>query len=258
MSFFKRLFGSRTENSGEKTDTVKAAGAAPSPRLETAAPTEPTAPPAKAATQPPSPATAVNTTIAGVRLLIQSDVLSLGGGVVLTPPASLVPSVDEELARSGRTRPGEFAAFVQQHGLGQPLLKGRLTDAQLRSSCVGFFPSNEWACCTRMTEMTTYNVVIAFHAAGGARKSESAPATSTPRRRVEPFDTLIDGLRADGLEEAATDINNALRVVKWPSTESFIAGMADELKRIRREVGQKMTPATASALEGSLNRIRNL
>lgn len=201
---------------------------------------------------------AMITTIAGVRLLIQSEVLSLAGGVLLTPPASLVPSVDEEMSRSGRTRPGEFAAFVQAHGFGEPVLKGRLTDSQLRSSCASFFPHNEWACCTRMTDMTTYNVVIAFDSATQYRKPEPVSATTAPRQRLEPFDTLIDGLRSDGLHEAAADVNNALRVVKWPSTPAFVAGLVEELERIQRDVGQKMTPATTRAWQGSLNRIQNL
>ena len=202
--------------------------------------------------------TARSTSIAAVRLLLQSEVFSLAGGVVLAPPTSLVPSIDEELARNGRTRPGEFAAFVHEHGFGEPVLKGRLSDAQLRSFCVGFFPNIEWACCARMTEMTTYNVIIAFNAANGVHKSKSTPTTSAPRQRTEPFDTLIDGLRADGLNEAAEDINNALRVVKWPTRQSFVSGLLGELERIKSDVEKKMSTATNRAWQDSVNRIRSL
>jgi hypothetical protein len=109
-----------------------------------------------------------------------------------------------------------------------------------------------------MTQMTTYNVVIAFNVGIQDRDSRSASSITEPRRRIEPFDTLIDGLRSDGLPEAAADINSALRVVKWPSTEAFVAGIMEELERIQRDAGQKMSAGTSRALRESFNRIKSL
>lgn len=218
----------------------------------------PGSPISNAATEPSLSTTSANGTIAGVRLIIQSEELSLAGGGALMPPASLFPSVDEELARSGRTRPGEFEAFVEEGGLEEPVLKRRLTDSQLRSACAGFFPRNDWACCTRMTQMTTYNVVIAFNVGTPTRQSEPPSTSTAPRERIEPFDTLIDCLRSDDLNEASADMNNALRLVKWPSTHAFVTGMVEELERIKALGRHKMSPKTNRAWQESLERIKNL
>ena len=98
-----------------------------------------------------------------VRLVLESDVLSLCGGAVINPPATLIESVDQELAKSGKIRSGDFATYIRTHGFGEPQITGSLTDNERMGVLRSIFPYDQWACCGRITEMNRYNVVVSFH-----------------------------------------------------------------------------------------------
>ena len=101
--------------------------------------------------------------IKAVKLIIESDMISMFGGGMINPPKTLVGSVDQELAGSGMTTPGEFESYVSAHGLGQPQVVAGMSDGERLALLEGVFPGDRWACSGGMTEMTRYNVVVAFH-----------------------------------------------------------------------------------------------
>ena len=102
--------------------------------------------------------------IADVKVIVQSDILGLAGGAVINPPASLIPSIDEELVKSGHIQPGDLIRYIEQNGInGSTSVKNRLTDDELYTCCSVLYPNNKWACCRRMTQLNCYIVVIAFN-----------------------------------------------------------------------------------------------
>ena len=101
-------------------------------------------------------------TIKALSIVLESDTLSMFGSAMITPPASMVQSIDQELSKSGYIRPGEFVAFIKKNGFGQPKIMNALTDSERLAVLRSLFPNDRWACCGRVTEMNRYNVVVAF------------------------------------------------------------------------------------------------
>ncbi len=100
--------------------------------------------------------------IRDVTLIIESIVLSMTSSGVIQPPAMMVQSIDQELANSGHIRQGEFAAYVAKSGFARQKIMGALTDDQRLAIVQSLYPSAKWACCGRVTQMSRYNIVVAF------------------------------------------------------------------------------------------------
>lgn len=100
--------------------------------------------------------------IKAVSLIVESEVAGLFGAAMIIPPATMVQSVDEELAGSGYIRRGDFIAYVEKNGLGVPKVLNCLIDSERVNVVRAVFPFDRWACCGRVTKATRYNVVVAF------------------------------------------------------------------------------------------------
>jgi len=110
------------------------------------------------------PATSISgSRIKGVKVILESDIGSLFGAAIFAPPAGLIPSIDQELASSGYIGLGDFSRYVSQNGLGESQTVSGLTDSERQKLARDLFPNDEWACCGRVTDMTRYNVIVAFH-----------------------------------------------------------------------------------------------
>jgi ankyrin repeat protein len=109
-----------------------------------------------------SPAEEESTNIKATRLILESEFLASDGSAVLTPPGDMIQSMDDELTNSGHIRRGAFTDYVAKHGLGEPKVIGAMTDAERLDVIRAAFPNDRWACCGRVTQMTRYNVVVAF------------------------------------------------------------------------------------------------
>jgi hypothetical protein len=100
--------------------------------------------------------------IKDVTVIVENNALSMASGGLIQPPATIVQSVDEELARSGYIRRGEFTAYVEKSGFGRQKVTAALTDQERLAAVRSLYPNEKWACCGRVTQMSRYNVVVAF------------------------------------------------------------------------------------------------
>jgi hypothetical protein len=95
-------------------------------------------------------------------VIVENNVLSMASGGMIRPPATIVQSIDQELANSGYIRQGEFTAYVAESGFGSQKVTGTLTDRERLAAVQSLYPNDKWTCCGRVTQMSRYNVVVAF------------------------------------------------------------------------------------------------
>jgi hypothetical protein len=217
------------------------------------------------AVQPPgrAPQATPADPIFAVRLLVEQDeALALAGAVIVTPPQTLLASVEEELVASGSIRKGELIRHVEAHGYGEPIISPRLGTAAISERCARLFPRNEWLCCRRQTQLHSYNVVVAMKSEADRVTAGEAVAVAyrklPPDERMHPFDTLFELLVDESLGPAADALNTALRRIKWSSTQAFCAGFAEEAAKVRRTYGSRMSAAAHGLLRECESKVQAL
>ena len=114
------------------------------------------------ASRPLSDPLSQDSRIKSVHLLVESPALALAGGVAITLPRTLFPSVDEELARSGYTSAGELLSFIALNRYNGPSIEANVGEEGVRAYAQRHFGTSEWACCGRRSELAHYHVLVAF------------------------------------------------------------------------------------------------
>jgi hypothetical protein len=100
--------------------------------------------------------------IMAVHLIVRSQALALAGGVVMNLPSTLFPSVDEELAKSGKIRSGDLLHYIGSYGYKGPIYESAFSEIDVRTYATSNFMGHEWACCGRQSSLAHYHVIVAF------------------------------------------------------------------------------------------------
>jgi hypothetical protein len=73
-----------------------------------------------------------------------------------------------------------------------------------------------------------------------------------------PFEELIASLRADGLGAEAERRHNLIHKVAWTSGSELIGELGQEMKRLEREHGSRLSTSTAKKIEVAFDMVRRI
>jgi hypothetical protein len=69
--------------------------------------------------------------------------------------------------------------------------------------------------------------------------------------RTEPFDSLVDDLRHDGLTVAADRLHALLHKTAWTTGSELYGELGLEMKGIRQAFGQRFSPRTKTSFKAA-------
>ena len=76
--------------------------------------------------------------------------------------------------------------------------------------------------------------------------------------RIEPFDSLVDGLRRDGLAEAADRLHSLLHATAWTTGSELYGELRLELKRIQQTYGKRFRPKTKACFKEAVAAVKKV
>jgi hypothetical protein len=70
-----------------------------------------------------------------------------------------------------------------------------------------------------------------------------------------PFDELIASLRAEGFRGEAERLHNLIHKVAWTSGSELIGELGQEMKRLEREHGSRLSASTSKKIEAAFDMV---